>query len=67
MEAIMKSFIVKMNYERTSTIRKSNIKRRLTVINRLKDQNIPYELNMGLFRVEYIPDNIKRLITQIGE
>ena len=61
----MQKFYVKLSYERTSAIRKRNIKRKLTVIDRLKEQNIPFERKTGIFSVPYIPKNIQRLIVQL--
>ena len=61
----METFIVKHKYERTASIRKANTKRRQTVRARLDSQGVDYKFLSGYYSAEYIPDNIKRLITSI--
>ena len=60
-------FQVKQKYERTAQIRKSNINRKQKVICRLKEQGILYTSQNGIYSVDVIPNNIKRLIIIIEE
>jgi len=62
----MASFSIKFKYERTSSDRKQNLKRKQTVINRLNEQKISYRFEMGLFVVPQIPNNIKQLINIVS-